>query len=343
MDLNSCQLVVTGLQRKTINVPKNCTIDRLYDEVQKNCAPTVSMDELRLVYGGCELERGKEATNDSHGIPSFGEVFTVVRSRGGSHEWTSTRLPLFVSSLTSDDDVLLTFDPDVLMFDSSSEDSRIRMPCGHGIAPESLLLYCTSVLDGGEHRISCPLCSREWSFGFIRKALKAMACDTVRLDSKMTETTFGKCPGFQKCPSASCSVWIYRDPADVNSRVRCPLCKYEYCSSCLRGWVSLGEFCGNTDCAQGKDPRIQFLSSQPLKTIGPVAACPSVRACPGCGTLLEHREACKHMACKSCTLQFCFVCLKPYNAITKQWQCGAHNAVCPIAPLQTTLPNRRQV
>lgn len=208
-------------------------------------------------------------------------------------------------------------------------------------AAQSLLDYCASIFDRGEHRISCPLCSCEWSFGFIRKALKMMACDTVHLDSRMTEITFGSCPGFQKCPSTSCSIWVYRDPADVNSRVRCPLCKYEYCWSCLRGWVTTGDFCGNTACATGIDPRIKFLSSRPLKTIGPVAGCPSIRACPGCGTLLEHREACKHMACKSCTLQFCFVCLKPFNVITKQWQCGAHNAACPIAPLQTTLPSRQ--
>lgn len=88
---------------------------------------------MKLSVTGCELERGKGATNESHGIPSSGQVFTVVRSRGGSHEWTSTHLPLFIRSLTSDDNVPFTFDPDVLTFDSSREDSRIRMPCGHGI------------------------------------------------------------------------------------------------------------------------------------------------------------------------------------------------------------------
>jgi len=85
------------------------------------------------------------------------------------------------------------------------------------------------------------------------------------------------------------------------------------------------------------DPRIKWMSTQPLKTIGTMANCPSVRGCPKCGTLVEHSERCKHIKCCGCAQDFCFVCLK--TPINGQWQCGAHNAECPVAPLQTTLPN----
>lgn len=86
-----------------------------------------------LSVAGFELERGKGATCESHGIPSLGQVFTVVLIRGETVECTSMRLPLFIRSLTSDDAVVFTFDPDVITFDSSREDFRTRMPCGHGI------------------------------------------------------------------------------------------------------------------------------------------------------------------------------------------------------------------
>lgn len=87
-----------------------------------------------LSVAGFELERGKGATNESHGIPASGQVFMVVRSHGGTAAgWTSMRLPLFISSLTSDDAVQLTFDPDIITFDSSYQNPRTRMPCGHGI------------------------------------------------------------------------------------------------------------------------------------------------------------------------------------------------------------------
>lgn len=224
------------------------------------------------------------------------------------------------------------------------------------VGDETLLVYCTNIVDAGRLFFPCPSCSCDWSYAFIRKALQFKGHSVVSLDSKVTENSFRAIPGFQKCPGRCSSggggggVWLYRDDpmadplaaaaaaADDNS-VRCPVCSHVFCWSCLRQWrTSNGSYCGYSDCEKGVDPRISFLKTQPLKTIGQVSGCPSVRGCQRCGTLLEHKDACKHMVCKSCNLQFCFVCLKPYNVSTGQWQCGAHNAVCAVAPIQSTLP-----
>lgn len=85
MAQNNCQLVVTGLQgkREVVTVAKNCTIDQLYDVVRQRCAATVSVDELRLVYGGSEMERGKGSTIEDFDIPNMGQIFMVIRLRGG--------------------------------------------------------------------------------------------------------------------------------------------------------------------------------------------------------------------------------------------------------------------
>jgi len=54
---------------------------------------------------------------------------------------------------------------------------------------------------------------------------------------------------------------------------------------------------------------------------------PQYRACPHCSLIIEHREACKHMTCKSCTKKFCWVCLGVLNK-DKTWSCGAYNEYC---------------
>lgn len=203
-----------------------------------------------------------------------------------------------------------------------------------------MLDYCTNIVDCGKLLFPCPSCGYDWSYAFIRKALQIRGQSVVSLDCKVTDNSFRVIPGFQKCPGrCGGGVWLYRDPAESSSNsVRCPLCSQVFCWSCLRQWTSVGSYCGYSDCQNGVDPRIRFLETQPLKTIGQVSGCPSVRGCLRCGTLLEHRDACKHMVCKSCNLQFCFVSLKPYNVSTSQWQCGAHNAICAVAPRQLTLP-----
>jgi len=138
------QLVVTGLQgkRDILNVAKTCTIDQLYAEVIKTCAQGVSVDELRLVYGGSEMERGKGNTIATYDIPQMGQIFMVIRLRGGgplgagggllgAGVWLP--LPLRIRSLVCGDAVSTTYDPDVITFDSDYSSKRLKMPCGHAI------------------------------------------------------------------------------------------------------------------------------------------------------------------------------------------------------------------
>ena len=62
---------------------------------------------------------------------------------------------------------------------------------------------------------------------------------------------------------------------------------------------------------------------------------PETRACPMCFTLIEHIEACKHMNCKGCKKQFCFICLSLQDA--GGWKCGSMSTVCNVAPRQVIM------
>ena len=84
----------------------------------------------------------------------------------------------------------------------------------------------------------------------------------------------------------------------------------------------------------GSDPRVQMLHSCPNKDVVGVST-PSIRACPFCGALVQHIEACKHMNCPACSKEFCFICLKKREG---RWQCGSYDSKCTPAPRQTHIP-----
>ena len=86
-----------------------------------------------------------------------------------------------------------------------------------------------------------------------------------------------------------------------------------------------------------------------LATCGPTTAaikycnlsgCPSVRACPHCGILIEYESQCKHMTCVACNTTFCFICLRLRNEHDGGRYNWSISHACPIAPLQTEIPGQ---
>jgi hypothetical protein len=67
-----------------------------------------------------------------------------------------------------------------------------------------------------------------------------------------------------------------------------------------------------------------------------VAGCPSMRACPNCGVIIEYESACKHFNCALCGHEFCFICLRDRaHHPNGEW---SYSFGCQIAPVQTELP-----
>jgi len=84
----------------------------------------------------------------------------------------------------------------------------------------------------------------------------------------------------------------------------------------------------------GSDPRVQMLQNCSNKDVVGVST-PSIRACPHCGALVQHTDACKHMTCPACSREFCFICLRKKEG---GWQCGSYNSKCSPASRQTYIP-----
>ncbi|XP_069109813.1 uncharacterized protein [Argopecten irradians] len=161
----------------------------------------------------------------------------------------------------------------------------------------------------------------------------------IYFENKTSENYMRRAAGIQECPK--CQVFCMRRNSK-DRRIVCLSCKkdgktYEFCWYCLGDWNSPGTSnCGNDACT-GEDPRLKILKEARLKEVVGVEGCPSIRACPKCGLLIEHTEACKHMVCV-CGQKFCFICLTKPRA-DGNYRCGAYNNPCKIAPIQEKIGN----
>ena len=196
-------------------------------------------------------------------------------------------------------------------------------------------------IEKGFTKFKCPNCDKDWQYFCIRHVLSAKYGNKElrAFDMKMQDIHMIKKPGVQQCPF--CHFNCERTAID-NDRVVCVICTKkngkttEFCWKCLNPWKSdLIRRCGNEECGS-VESKLVILRTCQTKTIGAVPDVPSVRACDKCGTLINHKDACKHMKCR-CGNEFCFVCLGKLDEKTKVWPCGSYSTPCQVATRQTTV------
>ncbi|XP_028285150.1 uncharacterized protein LOC114450908 isoform X2 [Parambassis ranga] len=201
---------------------------------------------------------------------------------------------------------------------------RARMSCGHTVTPMSLTNWCRHLLDKGERKFYCGQnkCDEEWSYQEVCKMALLTSDERKYFENKLFSNTKEKLD-VKSCPSCKSSVMR----TDVNNLcVECTLCTEEksrtfmFCWQCLRAWNRLNsssEHCGNPGCNE----KLETLKNCPIITFTSVVGvkdCPSIRACPTCGFLVEHSKAyCKSIVCPRCKVKFCFVCLMLYVDCSK--------------------------
>uniref|UniRef100_A0A672SMS2 RING-type domain-containing protein n=1 Tax=Sinocyclocheilus grahami TaxID=75366 RepID=A0A672SMS2_SINGR len=193
---------------------------------------------------------------------------------------------------------------------------RVELSCGHVADPMTLTDCCKAQLLNGQVELKCPICTKVWPYGEVRTLLthkeQLYFKDTLRENAAKKMIDIKGCPG--------CGSFVERKDS-ANLCVQCPFCtvkigkKYEFCWQCGGNWKgprprtdkcdNLG--CSNSDLKMLRDCKMITLPHSKDQII----QCPSIRACPDCGMLIEHTlEGCKMMACFNCKRSFCFVCLK---------------------------------
>ncbi|KAJ1090403.1 hypothetical protein NDU88_003535 [Pleurodeles waltl] len=227
---------------------------------------------------------------------------------------------------------------------------RVEMSCGHAVDPSSLTGWCRSLVDQGKIKFHCPAdvdgkkCGKEWPYVEIRGHALLTDEEQTIFEKKIAPIAAKQYCEYKECPG--CKTYVERKDLE-NLRVFCVLCQAkkkqtcEFCWQCLKPWKGSGTSsvrCENEGC---KDPRLQIIEDCGLKDLpgSEVKNCPSIRACPTCGLIIEHKDKCKYMMCKQCQVEFCFACLD--NAANcKASKQGAWFKTCskPLAPKQTSIP-----
>ena len=158
--------------------------------------------------------------------------------------------------------------------------------------------YFKTEIEKGFAEFKCPNCRKDWQYFCIRHVLSAKYGnrELQAFDLRMEEIYLTKKPGVQQCPFCH----FHCEWQSHSNRVQCVVCTKK----------------------NGKPTEVPNV--------------PSVRACDKCGSLINHKEACKHMKCR-CGYEFCFICLGKLDEKTGMWPCGLFSTSCQVAPRQTTV------
>ncbi|XP_003449432.4 probable E3 ubiquitin-protein ligase ARI5 [Oreochromis niloticus] len=273
----------------------------------------------------------------------------MASSTGLLHSATPPRVPTKHEKCYDPHDPTLKFvdkEDDLDFLYEGFKSLRAQMSCGHAVTPTSLTNWCRRLLDQGESRFVCggSGCSAEWTFSEVWKMALLTPQETEHFRKKLAVNAALQTLITKSCPVCRSTV-TRENGSDLN--VLCEVCTadkgqpFEFCWQCLREWKGprpRKDRCENDGCCNQSLKTLKECPDISFDSVKGVHGCPSVRACPTCGLLLEHsKRRCKSLPCPRCKVKFCFVCLKIFTECMKT---SDPYAACSsgVAPRQTSIP-----
>ncbi|XP_073866844.1 probable E3 ubiquitin-protein ligase RNF144A-A isoform X3 [Macaca fascicularis] len=224
------------------------------------------------------------------------------------------------------------------------------MSCGHAVDPENLKLWCLQLIKQGKYTLHCPAevkgkkCGAQWLYPEVRRCTQLSDSEQQEFEQGLAQAAMRRYCNLKVCPGCR-SLVERKDPAEL--RVHCTVCctirgvPYDFCWQCMQAWkgpMLSSNRCGNEDC---RDPILHILATCATKDLpdSSIQGCPSIRACPECGLLIEHKERCKYVTCSRCDTKFCFACLETAQACEAAKPASWFKRCAkPLAPRQSHVP-----
>lgn len=238
-------------------------------------------------------------------------------------------------------------------FSSDTEDGPLKaqMSCGHFVTPVTLTEICRHQLDQGNYKFKCPAlvegttrCNKPWPYQEVRRLADLTPEEMQYFEENIARLAAAEYSENLPCPQ--CKTNVERKDLS-NLCVQCPICSagaerwYQFCWQCQKPWKGRGprsDRCDNDGCSNKNLELLQTCKTIDLPQVRGATNCPSVRACPKCGAIVEHsRKFCKNVICPRCHLEFCFICLKSKKICNKT---STAYSLCQrgVAPRQTSIP-----
>lgn len=176
----------------------------------------------------------------------------------------------------------------------------------------------------GKTELRCFKCNKAWDFQDTAVKAQMSMDEKFFWGNKMSLNSVG-----DECPK--CGYYCQRIAED-NDRAACMRCVragtfFEFCWKCKSQWKR------DHKCISEEDVKdlLQNCKTKEIK-FSNIPNVPSIRLCPNCGALIEHKDMCKEMKCYRCEKSFCFVCLKMCK--DGHLDCSSSFSKCPVAPIQ---------
>jgi len=200
-------------------------------------------------------------------------------------------------------------------------------------APIPLALHCHSELEKGKDEILCPQCDAKWKFALLKPAA-CLTLNEITEFEQRAHINYFRNHANEMNPCPKCGTFSRQRRAE-DKRVVCGNCThslgktFQFCWTCLGEWKTSGsKKCGNPNCGSSKE-LFKVLANCDTKKLNGIDV-PTKRACPNCSALIQHSKGCKHMTCRYCSYEFCFICLTKFPCGTGLFQ------PCNVAPRQTS-------
>ncbi len=175
-----------------------------------------------------------------------------------------------------------------------------KLNCGHEFCGECLNgMLDTAIRDKSSNALKCPTpnCAKAFEPKDINTINKAKAVQILDIQAR---EAMAKDNNIKHCPTPDCPYSFVND-ANRAETIRCEQCRKEYCSNCLT------QHAQKVSCEQAKKDSAAERATQQWKDA-------NTKQCPQCKKNIQKDGGCMHMTCAQCHYEFCWNCMKRWNA-----------------------------
>ncbi|XP_067049537.1 E3 ubiquitin-protein ligase parkin-like isoform X2 [Acropora muricata] len=211
------------------------------------------------------------------------------------------------------------------------KDPVLLFPCPdrHAMCLDCFEIYCTTKLNDRQfihdtdlgYTLSCPGNSERCTDALIDEIhhFRVLGQQQYNRYQRFAAEECLLREGGVLCPRAGCGMGLFLEPG-MGPVVTCSSCNLVFCKECKEP-CRRGHSCSESQSNQAtaavgrsgyrvsaENARRARWEAEARRKIEEIS-----KKCPGCKTNTEKNEGCNHMTCSQCRVEWCWICVKPWN------------------------------
>lgn len=211
------------------------------------------------------------------------------------------------------------------------KDPVLLFPCPdrHAMCLDCFEIYCTTKLNDRQfihdtdlgYTLSCPGNSESCTDALIDEIhhFRVLGQQQYNRYQRFAAEEYLLREGGVLCPGPGCGMGLFLEPG-MGPVVTCSSCNLVFCKECKEP-CRRGHSCSESQSSQAaaavgqsryrvnaENARRARWEAEARRKIEEIS-----KKCPGCKTNTEKNEGCNHMTCSRCRVEWCWICVKPWN------------------------------